>query len=158
MNAICFDILVVICLFAAAVYGSSQGFVLTLGRLCITVLSFAAGYGLASLYGAQAAAWLEALFLSESPALARMLGNVLLFLVGFLVFRALGRWLLRLVNRLTGLPVLHFLNRVGGALCGLFEGGLLLLIIGQLLIIGDLFPESVLEQTVIAKYFLRGFL
>ena len=158
MNAIYFDILIAICLIVAAVYGSSQGFVLTLGRLCITALSFAAGYGLASLYGIQAAAWLEELFLNDSPALALMLANVLLFLVGFLVFRALGRWLLRILNRLTGLPVLHFLNRVGGALCGLFEGILLLLIVGQILIIGDLFPESVLEQTVIAKYFLHGFL
>ena len=153
------DILVLIWLIVFLVRGASRGLINTLGSLCVTILSFAAGYGLAVTYGMDLAQLLAQGMSAESIDLAYILSECILFFVGYLIVRLVGRWLLRLLNKLGDLPILKVLNWLGGAVFGLLRGAILLLIVGQILLFAGLTPTAeVLSQTVLAKYFLAGFL
>lgn len=65
--------------------------------------------------------------------LAERIMRAIVFLVSFLVILLLWRIISHALNLVAKLPVLHFLNKTGGAVLGLAKGVLLLLLAGAIL-------------------------
>ena len=61
----------------------------------------------------------------------------------------------RTLNLMTRLPVLHFLNKTGGAAIGLVEGvALVLLAVWLLEVLGHAIPEETVRETHLLRLFL----
>ena len=112
-----FDLILLLLLFGFVWFGFWNGLIRTLGGILGLILSvFVAGQ------------WYEVValkllpFLSDNLSLARLLSFILVFVITqFIVIS-----LLKVINKIFSLPVLNILNRLGGAIFGLLEGGLIL--------------------------------
>lgn len=112
-----FDLILLLLLFGFVWFGFWNGLIRTLGGILGLILSvFIAGQ------------WYEVValkllpFLSDNLSLARLLSFILIFVITqFIVIS-----LLKVINKIFSLPVLNILNRLGGAIFGLIEGGLIL--------------------------------
>ena len=88
--------------------------------------------------------------------LASSIAYLLTFVLGFVVILLLWYLLCHGLDLVARLPVLHAMNRFGGAVIGLTTGAILLFVIAWALqFFGRLFPEDVVQQTVLLKFFLR---
>jgi len=112
-----FDLILLLLLFGFVWFGFWNGLIRTLGGIVGLVLSvFIAGQ------------WYEVValkllpFLSDNLSLARLLSFILVFVITQFIIISL----LKVVNKIFSLPILNIFNRLGGALFGLIEGGLIL--------------------------------
>ncbi len=150
MDCIYWDIAAVIWLVVFFSLGAKKGIILSVGTLVLTALGYMAGYWALANVAPQ---------MSVNGFLDAAVTNFLVFIVAFLLVRIGGGLLLRLLNQMGKLPVLKQLNRLGGGIAGLLKGVLLLLLVGQVMALIGLTPESsALTSTMVAKYFFTGFL
>lgn len=91
-----------------------------------------------------------------APAVAREVAHalawVVFFVVGFVVFKLLCKLVLLLLDAIDQIPGLHFLNHLIGALLGLLQGFLLLLLAVWLLTRFGVLPEDLVEETVLLRW------
>lgn len=80
--------------------------------------------------------------------------RTVLFALSFAVILVLWTLLSHALDLVARLPGLHFLNKTGGALLGLFKGSLILfLCAGVVRYFGNIIPESTVEQSHLAQFF-----
>lgn len=91
-----------------------------------------------------------------AAAIAQALAFRLIFAAAFAVLLAVWAVISRSLNLVARLPGLHTLNQLGGALIGLFKGGLLLFLAGWLLSMGALIPAEVVQQTYLLQFFMTN--
>ena len=90
-----------------------------------------------------------------AATIAQSVAYRLIFAVSFVVLLAVWGVVSRALNLMTRLPVLHFLNKTGGAVIGLVEGILLLLIVVWVLeVLGHAIPEETVRETHLLRLFL----
>lgn len=112
-----FDLILLLFLFGFVWFGFWNGLIRTLGGIVGLILSvFIAGQ------------WYEVValkllpFLGDNLSLSRLLSFILVFvIIQFIIIS-----LLKVINKIFSLPILNIFNRLGGALFGLIEGGLIL--------------------------------
>lgn len=159
MDVMIWDILAFAWLVIFLALGMNRGLILTLGTLCVTALAFVGAYWLELLLGPELATILSENTEGIAQFFSSAIANGVVFFAGYLVFRGIGSVALSALNLVGKIPGLHFLNRLGGGILGLFRGALLLLILGQLLVLAGVTPVGdALCGTILAKYFFIGFL
>ena len=90
-----------------------------------------------------------------AAAIAQSAAYLILFLLGFFLILLAWRLLSRALDLVARLPVLHFLNKTGGALFGLVQGCIILFVAAWLLqFFGQMLPRELVEQTVLLKFFM----
>ena len=90
-----------------------------------------------------------------AAAIAQSAAYLILFLLGFFLILLAWRLLSRALDLVALLPVLHFLNKTGGALFGLVQGCIILFVAAWLLqFFGQMLPRELVEQTVLLKFFM----
>ncbi len=87
-----------------------------------------------------------------SLSLASLVAFWVLFLLFLILLRIVLGILVRGLNLVARLPVLHQLNHIGGLLIGLLQGIVVLFLIACLLpLLGPWIPENVMEQTILLR-------
>lgn len=90
-----------------------------------------------------------------ASSIAQSVAYRVIFAVAFALLLAAWSILSRTLNLVARLPVLHFLNKTGGAAIGLIEGIVLLLLVVWLLeVLGHAIPEEAVRDTHLLKLFL----
>ena len=90
-----------------------------------------------------------------AASIAQAVAYRVIFAVSFALLLAAWSVLSRTLNLVARLPVLHFLNKTGGAVIGLAEGvALLLLLVWLLEVLGHAIPEETVRETHLLKLFL----
>lgn len=153
------DILIGVCLIAAVVRGYFTGLIMKLAQLVALIASFVAAQCLAESVGKRLA---EEVFLPAfgdvtekqgdstlltqvaAEKMAEQIAYLVIFLIAFCILALVLRHLLAVLKLVDKIPVIGFVNRVGGAVCGvLVEFLIFYLIIG---LIFGLMPPSLLEE------------
>jgi len=146
------DIILLIFLGGFVVSGFWFGLIHTFGALCGTIV----GAAVASRYYNEVADTIQSAIGGSSNAI-----KVITFILLFVIIARLVGLAFHLVERaydfISIIPFLKTINRLGGSILGLLEGGL---IIGLSLYFAEMYPFSawltkmILEQSVFAVYFL----
>lgn len=90
-----------------------------------------------------------------AASIAQSVAYRVIFAVAFALLLAAWGAVSRTLNLMARLPVLHFLNKTGGAAIGLVEGLVLLLVVVWLLeVLGHAIPEDTVRDTHLLKLFL----
>ncbi len=90
-----------------------------------------------------------------ASSIAQSVAYRVIFTVAFALLLAAWSMVSRTLNLMTRLPVLHFLNKTGGAAIGLVEGvALVLLAVWLLEVLGHAIPEDAVRETHLLKLFL----
>ena len=91
-----------------------------------------------------------------AAAIAQQVAYLILFLAAFALILLAWRLLSRALDLVAKLPGLHLLNRTGGALFGLIQACIVLFVAAWLLqFLGPIFPEELVEETVLLQFFLN---
>lgn len=91
-----------------------------------------------------------------ATAIAQQVAYLILFLAAFVLILLAWRLLSRALDLVAKLPGLHLLNRTGGALFGLIQACIVLFVAAWLLqFLGHIFPEELVEETVLLQFFLN---
>lgn len=91
-----------------------------------------------------------------AAAIAQQVAYLILFLAAFALILLAWRLLSRALDLVAKLPGLHLLNRTGGALFGLIQACIVLFVAAWLLqFLGHIFPEELVEETVLLQFFLN---
>lgn len=91
-----------------------------------------------------------------AAAIAQQVAYLILFLAAFALILLAWRLLSRALDLVAKLPGLHLLNRTGGALFGLIQACIVLFVAAWLLqFLGHIFPEELVEETVLLEFFLN---
>lgn len=98
----------------------------------------------------------DSLAAALAPAVARqvalVVGWLLLFAAGFIVFKLVCRLLIWLLDLLDEVPGLHFLNHLGGAVLGALKGGLLIAVVVSILLWCDVLPRSMVDAALLLRW------
>lgn len=96
------------------------------------------------------------MLLNASKTLGEKVTYALLCLIYFIALLILLKFIFRLLDRVFDLPVLNFVNTLGGLLCGGILGYLLLMLLGTILLNAGLFlDQTTLSQTYILKFIIN---
>lgn len=91
-----------------------------------------------------------------APAIARqaalVVGWLLLFAAGLIMFKLVCRLLVWLLDLLDEVPGLHFLNHLGGAALGVLKGGLLIAVVVSILLWCNVLPRSMVDATILVRW------
>lgn len=146
------DIILLVFLGGFVISGFWFGLIHTFGALCGTIIGAAA----ASRYYGEVAEIIQSITGGGLNAI-----KVITFILLFVIIARLVGLVFHLVEKvydfISIIPFLKTINRIGGAILGLLEGGL---VIGLSLYFAELYPFSawltkmILEQSVFAGYFL----
>jgi len=144
-----FDLILILILFGFTWFGFWNGIVQAIGGIVSIVIALFV-----------ASRWYEIIsvrilpFLGDNMNLARLLG----FIGVFIIAKVVMFLLLKIIDKFFSLPILNIFNKLGGAVFGLIEGGL---VIGVILYFSTKFPLGetwlVLLQTSIIAPTLIGF-
>ena len=98
----------------------------------------------------------DSLAAALAPAVARqvalVVGWLLLFAAGFIVFKLVCRLLIWLLDLLDEVPGLHFLHHLGGAVLGALKGGLLIAVVVSILLWCDVLPRSMVDAALLLRW------
>ncbi|HHX75735.1 MAG TPA: CvpA family protein [Firmicutes bacterium] len=162
-----FDILLLALVIVNALVGRQKGLVLQLFSLAGTIVSYLVAVRYSTEFIARlnrlvpVADWFPEMF--SSPALPGFsLGDIILRLLGFFLLFAVVNFLFgaagRMVDAIFHLPVLDWLNSLGGLLAGAAKGFLLaLLCVGLAGLIGTPFFDRALQDSLLAAPLLDFF-
>lgn len=97
------------------------------------------------------------LLTNATKTLSQKLTYAILFLVYFVLLVLILKLIVKLIDRIFDLPVLNFINSLGGLLCGAILGYLLVLITAIILInLGVLLDAETLENTYILRFIVSS--
>ncbi len=123
-----FDLILIIILFGFIWFGFWNGFVQAIGGIISLVIAL---FIASRWYSVIATRILP--FIGENMNLAKLLG----FIGVFIIARVLMFLLIKIIDKVFSLPILSIFNKIGGAVFGLLEGGL---VIGVILFLSTKFP------------------
>ena len=92
-----------------------------------------------------------------AASVAQSVAYRVIFAVAFALLLAAWGVLSRTLNLMARLPVLHFLNKTGGALIGVIQAFVILSVAVWLLqVLGHAIPQETVQQTWLLKHFLNA--
>ncbi len=93
---------------------------------------------------------------SVAAALAQSVAYLGVFIVAFVLILLVWRLISGALDLVARLPVLHFLNKTGGAIFGLLQACILLFVAAWLAqYLGNWIPEETVQKTWLLQFFMR---
>lgn len=169
LQALLPDLLILLTMAVFVIFGIGRGFLRTLARLISLIVSLIGARVVADHFAPAVAEWLVpklepviAQKLANSAAnaiaepIASAIGWIFVFLLVFVLLRMACWLMIRLLDGLDRMPVLHFLNHFFGGLIGFIQSVIVITIVIYILNLLGLLPQELIQNSFLIRLFVTA--